>query len=184
MRCRGVTWALIRLLEFCKHSYNGTEEEAVSLGEWEGWATWEGGDSTVELDKLRREETPSVAVFSYLLYGLHLLWVNTTLCDVYKGLQNTGWMKGRWRENSAMNTLAEVIMLQLNKLAWICPNWAFRKSLTAKASTPAWDSLRVRERRTEHIMLSMYAVHACMWRLLLNLLVNTCAGMTVRVNKM
>lgn len=152
-----------------KKKTSATENERDELGEEE--------EETVLLgwNRLRREATPSVAVFPYLFYSLHLLWVNTTLCDVYKGLKNTDWMKGRWRENSAMNTFTEVIMLQLNKLAGICPNWAFKKSLTAKVSTPAWHSEREREKERTcafnvcgtcmqyHIHWKFYFCKTCLW---------------------
>ena len=85
VRCRGVTWALVRLLEFCKRSYNGTEEETASLENWE--MSWGRKRRRRQFFRARTgwgEATPSVAVFPYLFYGLHLLWVNTTLCDVFK----------------------------------------------------------------------------------------------------
>lgn len=69
-----------------KKKLSASENERDELGEEEE----EEETVLVGWNRLRREATPSVAVFPYLFYGLHLLWVNTTMCDVYKGLQKTG----------------------------------------------------------------------------------------------
>lgn len=189
VRCRGVTWALVGLLEFCKRSYNSTEEETVSLGEWEGWAGWGGGDSTVGPEQAEEGSNTICGCFSHTFFMVYICYGWIQHCVMCTEVFRT---QGEWKVGGEITTLWTLSLKQpflrsvsLHGSAQIelFGNHSLQRHPHLPKTVCMHVCVGVCERETEHIMLSMYIVHACMWRLLLNMLVNACAGMTIRVIK-
>lgn len=138
-------------------------------------------ESGLACDRGWRGIAPSVAVFqcSFSL-GTSVMEVNVVFYVMCKCLQNRecvcvcGGKENREKKKKISESCKhfQSNILWLSELAWICPAWAFKRSVTAKASTPVrvcvcmWEWIHM-----FILMCPMYMchMHVCGGGFLLNL---------------